>query len=153
MDDGVRNLQAVIMDQIKKHTGRNDFLVFFINLIPKIIVIATCPLYVVVDHFYFLGFFFSLPAYKRDMQRIGHSFRNCSAAFDADKNACKFKVCMPSLKYWEPMLIQGRLILVLDCQNLVSAIRFTGETYEGIGQLYEEQVGGYWTKTKSGVEL
>lgn len=75
MDDGVRGLQVLCMDQVKKYTG----------------------------------------AYKREYHRVGNAFKFLSSAFDHDKQA------------------------FLNSQQLIQAIRFTGDTYDAIAQLHEEQ--------------
>lgn len=53
--------------------------------------------------------------YKRDSQRLGNAFKTLSSAFDNDKQA------------------------FYASQNLIQAIRHTGDTYDSIAQLFEEQ--------------
>lgn len=73
MDDGVKNLQTLVIDQIKKHTG----------------------------------------PYKREWQKVGHAFRTLAISFEMDTTEYS--------------------------RDLTSAVKHTGETYDNIGSLFEEQ--------------
>jgi hypothetical protein len=81
-------------------------------------------------------------AFKREYERIGAAITTVGECFGGDKNSCMLLIIL--------MRPFKAVCLFADALGLTQAVKYTGDTYEKIGQLYEDQVDSeiamYWTQ-------